>query len=199
MPLTIPDVLALERARIIRTLTVFACTLPLPAADIVRDVTAALRDEQIGDTDLITALRTVIDEQQQNRDADALLALEDADRLLQPITEHGIPWVVYTDDLDRMFFLAENADHATALFNQAHPDSIIGEVYPATIHDAPWTVSRCSPTDELDWWRDDEPCDYGKPAGCGHPVHAFQNPPAPVRHLTDAYGAELAAKFGWWS
>lgn len=65
---------------------------------------------------------------------------------------------------------------------------------------APWTVDRCSPTEDPEYWKMDEPCDYdlGPKRSCHHPVHAF-GVSGPTRHLIDAGTAKLAAKNGWWT
>jgi hypothetical protein len=113
------------------------------------------------------------------------------------------PYVAFDADSwgGRRHYLATDTGHAAALYVQdAHQqgrDTTFESIRPATIDDAPWTIARCSPTDEPDWWQMDDPCDYDT-GGCHHPVHAF-GAPTPLRHLIDAPGARLAAKFGWWS
>lgn len=66
--------------------------------------------------------------------------------------------------------------------------------------DAPWTIDRCSPTEDPAYWRMDEPCDYdkGEARTCHHPIHAFGSK-EPRRHLIEAVLAETAAKNGWWT
>ncbi len=120
----------------------------------------------------------------------------------------SIPYVVFSDQpgwgQQRRHYLAVGDDHAVnlhmATLMRLGRDETITAVRPATIDDAPWTIDRCSPTDDPDWWQMDDPCDYDKGADrtCHHPVHAFGEP-GPLRHLIDAPTAHLASKFGWWS
>jgi hypothetical protein len=121
---------------------------------------------------------------------------------------NSVPYIVISDQPgwgeQRRHFLAVNRRDAKsqhkATTARLDREETVTEVRLATIDDAPWTIARCSPTDDPDWWKMDSPCDYDKGADrtCHHPVHAFGEP-GPLRHLIDAPTAHLAAQFGWWS
>ncbi|WIB65898.1 hypothetical protein [Curtobacterium sp. MCBD17_040] len=120
-------------------------------------------------------------------------------------TDTAIPYVVIARGKwgeDKRHFLATDGDDARNQYIEttATFTNDVVTIRPAAIDDAPWTIARCSPTDDPTWWRMDEPCDYdkGEQRTCHHPVHAFGEP-GPLRHLIDAESAELAAKLGWWS